>query len=418
MTGLAILAGVFALYAFFAGRLERWWITAPMVFVVAGALLGPSSLDLVHMGFGSESVTVIAELTLAVLLFADASTVALRDVEADVSVPLKLLLVGLPLTMVAGTVVARMVFPSEGWAAAALIAVILAPTDAALGVPVFTDRSVPVRVRRALNVESGLNDGLATPFLTLFLALVVAEQGTGASDWLASALGDVALAAVAACVVGLGGGRIMRWATDRGWTTATSSDLAVVALSFLSYSLAVAIGGNGFVAAFLAGLLFGRMTRDTLAEAIDFTERTGLFASFVVWVIFGALFAAPVLRGSLDPAAVAYAALSLTVIRMVPVAVALSGTGFRRVTVAFMGWFGPRGLASVVFTLIAVEALRDHAPVAHHLLEVATWTILLSVFAHGISARPLASAYGDRISRRAGAPELLAHPEPRVRRSL
>ena len=418
MTGLAVLAGVFALYAFFAGRLERWWITAPMVFVVTGGLLGPSSLDLTHVAFGSETVTVIAELTLAVLLFADASTVALGDVEADISVPLRLLLVGLPLTMVAGTVVARFLFPAEGWAAAALIAVILAPTDAALGLPVFTDRSVPVRIRRALNVESGLNDGLATPFLTLFLALAVAEQGTGASDWLVSALADIALAAVAAGIVGLGGGWIMRRASERGWTTATSSDLAVLALSFASYSLAVAIGGNGFVAAFLAGLLFGRMTRDTVAEAIGFTERVGLFASFLVWTIFGALFAAPVLRGTFDWAAVAYAALSLTVVRMLPVAVALRRTQFRGITVAFMGWFGPRGLASVVFTLIAFEALREHGTVAHHLLEVATWTILLSVFAHGISARPLASWYGERISRRAGAPELVAHPEPRVRRSL
>jgi NhaP-type Na+/H+ or K+/H+ antiporter len=418
MTGIAILSAAFAAYAFVAGRLERWWITAPMVFVVVGVVLGPSASGLVDVKASSELVKVIAELTLAVLLFADASTVALRDVEADVSIPARLLFVGLPLTMLAGTLIARIVFPGDGWATSALIAVILAPTDAALGLAVFTDRSVPVRIRRALNVESGLNDGIVTPFVTLFLALVVAEHGAGPSDWLAAALVDIALAAAAAAAVGIGGGWIMRQASRRGWTTETSSDLAVLALAVLSYLLALALGGNGFVAAFLGGILFGRITQRTVDEAIGFTERIGLFASFLVWVIFGAALAAPVLRGPFDLASVVYALVSLSVIRMLPVAAALIGTGFQRGTRVFMGWFGPRGLASVVFTVLAFEELRRHGSVAHHLVEVATWTILLSVFAHGLSARPLADRYGRWISRRPGAPELVEHPEPRVRRQL
>ena len=418
MTGIAILAAAFALYAFVAGRLERWWITAPMVFVLVGMLVGPRVLDLVEVRASSHLVTGIAELTLAVLLFSDAATVGLRDVEADISIPLRLLLIGLPLTMVAGMLVARVAFPADGWATAGLIAVILAPTDAALGLAVFTDRSVPVRIRRALNVESGLNDGIATPFVTLFLALVVAEHTAGPSDWLLGALGDIALAVAAAAIVGFGGGWIMRQASARRWTTQTSSDLAVLALAVLSYVLAVALGGNGFVAAFLAGIVFGRMTKDTLMEAVGFTERIGLFASFLVWVIFGAMFAGRVLTGAFDPSAVLYAVLSLTLIRMLPVALALTRTGFHRVTEAFMGWFGPRGLASVVFTLLAFEELRHQGAVAHHLLEVATWTILLSVFAHGLSARPLAASYGRWITRRPGAPELTDHPEPRVRRAL
>ncbi|MFL5737901.1 MAG: cation:proton antiporter [Actinomycetota bacterium] len=418
MTGIAILSAAFAVYAFVAGRLERWWITAPMVFVVVGVILGPSASGLVDVKASSELVKVVAELTLAVLLFADAATVALRDVEADVSIPARLLFVGLPLTMLAGTLIARIAFPGDGWATSALIAVILAPTDAALGLAVFTDRSVPVRIRRALNVESGLNDGIVTPFVTLFLALVVAEHGAGPSDWLVAALIDIALAGVAAAIVGIGGGWVMHQASKRGWTTETSSDLAVLALAVLSYLLALALGGNGFVAAFVGGILFGRITQRTVGEAIGFTERIGLFASFLVWVIFGAALAAPVLRGPFDLASVVYALLSLSVIRMVPVAAALIGTGFHRATDAFMGWFGPRGLASVVFTVLAFEELRRHGSVAHHLVEVATWTILLSVFAHGLSATPLADTYGRWISRRPGAPELVDHPEPRVRRKL
>jgi NhaP-type Na+/H+ or K+/H+ antiporter len=417
-SGLAVLAGAFTLYALLARLLERWSITAPMAFIFVGVLIGPSGFDLVHFSLGAPPVTLIAELTLAVILFADASTVVLRDVEADASIPGRLLFIGLPLTMLVGTLVARALFPSDGWAASALIAAILAPTDAALGLAIFTDRSVPARIRRALNIESGLNDGIATPFVTLFLALVVAEQGEGPTDWLAASVVDLLIAGVVALAVGLGGGWLMRWVTRRRWTTATSSDLGVLSLALFSYALALALGGNGFVAAFAGGIFFGRMNSGAHEEAIEFTERIGLFASFLVWTIFGALFAAPLLTEPFDLAPLVYAVFSLTVVRMVPVALALVGSGFGRVTVAFIGWFGPRGLASVVFTLIAWEALHERGSDAHHLVEVATWTILLSVYTHGLSARPLAAFYGRWIRGRGVAPELVAHPEPKVRRRL
>jgi NhaP-type Na+/H+ or K+/H+ antiporter len=196
-----------------------------------------------------------------------------------------------------------------------------------------------------------------------------------------------------------------------------SEQLCVLALAVLAYVGAVAVGGNGFVCAFSAGLIFGAVVH-AHREAVGFTEDASLFASFLVWVVFGASFAGPVVSGSVDASAIVYALLSLTVVRMVPVAIALLGLGLRPHTVAFMGWFGPRGLASVVFTLLAVEELRG-APVDLPLFEIATWTILLSVILHGVTARPLAAAYGGRI--RAGdpdAPELLDVAEPRVRRHL
>jgi NhaP-type Na+/H+ or K+/H+ antiporter len=179
---------------------------------------------------------------------------------------------------------------------------------------------------------------------------------------------------------------------------------------------AVAIGGNGFVAAFVGGLLFGASTSSRVHEPVEFTETVGLFASFFVWIMFGAAFVSPVVTGDIEPLAILYAVVSLTIVRMVPVGAALAGTGLRRDTVAFMGWFGPRGLASVVFTLIAVEELHGTGPVADAITELATWTILLSVVGHGLSADPLARAYGGRLRGAKDIPELAETPEPRIRR--
>ncbi len=415
MSGATALVAVFVVYGLFASRLERSLITAPTFFVVTGLLLGPSGAGVLP-GLDNETTLVITELTLGVLLFADAATVRLREVEGDAHLPVRLLLVGLPLTIALGTVAARLLFPEAGWASAALIASILAPTDAALGLAVVTNPAVPARIRRALNVESGLNDGIATPFVTLFLSLLIAEEGVGSGHWVAEAAKEIGLALVAAAVVGVLGGKLIVVARRLGWTSAISEQLVVLALSLLSYIGAVAIGGNGFVAAFVGGLLFGASTSSRMHEPVEFTETVGLFASFFVWAVFGALFVGPVITGDIEPVAILYAVISLTLVRMMPVTAAVAGVGLRRDTVAFMGWFGPRGLASVVFTLIAVEELHGAGAVVDGIVEVATWTILLSVVAHGLSAGPLASAYGHRLHEAGDIPELAEAPEPRIRR--
>ncbi len=412
----AALAAVFVAYGLIAARLERSLITAPIFFVAAGFLLGPSVTGIVTSSLDTETTLVVTELTLGILLFADAATVRLREVEGDARLPVRLLFVGLPLTMVLGTIAAKVLVPEAGWAAAALVATILAPTDAALGLAVVVNPAVPARIRRALNVESGLNDGIATPFVTLFLTLVLAEEGLESGHWAAEAAKDIGLAVVAAVAVGVIGGKLLVFARERGWTSAMSEELTVLALALLSYVGAVAIGGNGFVAAFVGGLLFGASTASQVHEPVEFTETIGLFASFFVWIVFGALFVGPAITGHIEPVAILYAVVSLTIVRMVPVAAALASTGLRRDTVAFMGWFGPRGLASVVFTLIAVEELHAAGPVAHDIAEFATWTILLSVVAHGLSAGPLARIYGQRLDGVTDIPELAESPEPRIRR--
>lgn len=420
--GAALLAGAFVAYAFLAARLERIWISAPIVFVAVGFVLGPSVSDLVFTNAESEPVLVLTELTLAVLLFADASTVKLREVRDDARLPERLLGFGLPLTIALGAVVAAPLL-AVPWAQAALIGTILAPTDAALGLAVVTDRAVPARIRRALNVESGLNDGIATPFVTLFLTIVATEEGVEAGSWVADASKELGFAVMAAIVVGGVGGRMFTAARARGWTSRVSADLGILSLALLAYEGSVAIGGNGFVAAFFGGLIFGAASAsgsrsadgEDLREPVEFTETVGMFASFLVWTVFGALFVGPVVTEGPAVDAVVYAVLSLTIVRMLPVAVALVRTGLRPDTVAFVGWFGPRGLASVVFSLLALEELQG-TPIAEPLLEVATLTVMGSVVLHGLSAKPLAARYGARVRAVPDAIELAQVSEPRVRR--
>ena len=305
-------------------------------------------------------------------------------------------------------------FPKVGWAAAALVASILAPTDAALGLAVVTNKAVPVRIRRALNVESGLNDGIATPLVTLFIAAAAAEESLSDKAWGLEALKEIGLAIVAAVVVGYIGGKLLAFASERGWTSGVSEQIAILALALLAYGGAVAIGGNGFIAGFAGGILFGAATRGRLAEPVEFTETLGLSASFLVWSIFGALFVGNLLTHQLSVQPIIYAILSLTVIRMVPVAIALIGTHLRPATVAFMGWFGPRGLASVVFTLLALQEI-EHGGSGGMLLQTVTWAILLSVVLHGISAPPLAARYGASIAKAGQIPEKAPAREPKIR---
>jgi len=414
MGGLTALAAVVVVYTLVASQLDRWWITGPMVFVAAGLVLGPGGLDVLPFSLGNETILTITELTLALLLFADASAIQLRDVEGDAGLPRRLLFVGLPLTIVAGALLAYLMFPHVGWAAAALVATILAPTDAALGLAVVTNKAVPARIRRALNVESGLNDGIATPFVTLFIAAVAAEESLGDTAWGLEAVKQIGLAILAAVVIGSLGGKLLTLAIDRGWTSDVSEQIAILALAVLAYGGSVAIGGNGFIAAFAGGMLFGAATRRRLTEPVRFTETLGLSASFLVWSIFGALFVGGLFSQDLTARPIIYAILSLTVIRMLPVAISLAGDHLRPATVAFMGWFGPRGLASVVFALLALEEI-EHGGDGQLLLQTITWTILLSVLLHGISASPLAARYGAAIATAREIPEKQPSREPSIR---
>ena len=414
---IAVVLALIALYAACARRLDGLSVTGAMVFSAAGLLLGDAVFGVLPASLDAESTKLLAEVTLAVLLFADASTVDARAVREDAGLVARMLGVGLPLTLVAGAALAWLVIPDLGWAGAALLAAVVAPTDAALGMAVFTDRAVPARVRRVLNVESGINDGLATPVVVFFIAVVAAEEVSGSAA-VTDALVDLGIGVGMGLVVGGLGGLALLLGRRLQATTPQSEDIGLLALAVLSYAAAVAASGNGFVAAFVGGLTLGAVARGRLHERIEVTESVAVVLSLIVWTIFGAVLAGPVLTEHVDWRPILYALLALTVIRLLPVTLALAGTGARPPTRAFMGWFGPRGMASVVFALLVVIELEHVAPLVTEDVRVAaTWTILLSVVLHGLSARPLGRRYGAWASRLpADALERRPTEEPRRRR--
>jgi NhaP-type Na+/H+ or K+/H+ antiporter len=415
-TELAILAVLVAGYALIAGRLERFSVGPALVFVLIGIVLSDDVLGRISVEPAGEPVKVLAEATLTLLLFADASTIHLRALQKDARPVALLLMVGLPLTIVLGTAGALLLFPGISLGIALLIGASLAPTDAALGQAVVTDPAVPSRVRRILGVESGLNDGIATPIVFFALALATADASSG-SGWVAEALIDLLVGVTVGVVIGLVGGWLLLLADAHRWTSSVSRRLFVLALAGACYLVAMVAGGNGFIAAFVGGLAFGRATRHEAAAAVRFTESQGSLLAIGVWAAFGLALAGNVITHLADPAVVVYAILSLTVIRMVPVSIALVRERFQPLTLLFMGWFGPRGLASIVFLVIAIEGL-DHAGIAAGPLPAAmAWTVLLSIILHGLTARPFAARYGQRVaSLPPGAPELEVTAEPRPTR--
>ena len=292
------------------------------------------------------------------------------------------------------------------------MAAILAPTDAALGQAVVSDRSIPVRIRQALNVESGLNDGIAAPLVTLCLALAAVEIDSGdPGTWLRFAGEQIGYGLLVGVATGIAGGWLMRTCTARGWVTGTFRQLSTLAIALVAYGLAGAVGGNGFIAAFTAGVAFGFVARAECPQIEDFAEEEGQLLALLTFLFFGAALAGPAL-GDLSWQIVAYSVLSLTLVRGVPVALSLLGAGLRTETTALLAWFGPRGLASIAFVLTVLE--EADLPGADTIRLTVTCTVLLSVFAHGISARPWARAYGRRMAAAAESDGSMPEHEPGI----
>ena len=386
---LAVGAACVMAWALTARLLARWNVSSAMAMVGLGLVVANEPLDLIDPSPTSASIRLIAELALALLLFSDASRVSLRGLLDDRRLPMRLLFVGLPLTIALGFAVIAVVTGLDPWLCA-LVAAILAPTDAALGAPVVADPRVPERIRRTLNVESGLNDGLATPLVTFFIAGAVAEAGQRTSITPGSAVADLALGVAVGIVLGAAGGWVLGAVRARAWTSPNATAIVVPALAIVSYATALHLGGNGFVAAFVGGLAFGRTQRDAAAIG-ELGEQVGDLMGMIVWWLFGVLLV--VLLSDASWSDLVVALLALTVLRMLPVAIALLGCGLDRSSVAFIGWFGPRGLASIVFGIIAMDALpaEDGAAV----VTIAALTVLLSVALHGVTASPLARRYGQ-----------------------
>jgi sodium/hydrogen antiporter len=390
---LAIVAALIFGWGTVSARLERFDVTAPITFVLAGLLLTHGPLTVLHVAPSNELIKGLAEFTLALVLFSDASRVGLHELRVDAGLYVRLLGVALPLTIGLGTVLALALTGTGIWLAL-LVGAALAPTDAALGAGMMVNPLVPARIRRLVNVESGLNDGIATPFVSVALA-GAAAGGEVAGHGPAKAVAELAVGIVVGVAVGGLGGLVVNVARRRGWAADGFAGAAVLGLAVCAYASAVAVHGNGFIAAFVGGLAFGTAGARRGEPLVPFVEETGALMSLLVWLAFGAVALVPALKALTGPM-VLYAILSLTIVRMVPVAVSLVGARLGRATVLLVAWFGPRGLASVVFALLALEELGS--PTANPAVAVIAITVLLSVVVHGATAEPLAARYAKRLA--------------------
>jgi NhaP-type Na+/H+ or K+/H+ antiporter len=391
---LAVLALFIFCYSLVAGRVERAAASGPIVFVIAGLLMGPLGLGWFGGDVSNTELRVLADLTLALILFIDAANADLAILKRQFRIPSRMLLFGLPGVIFLGTIIAALLFDTLSLFEAAILGTVLAATDAALGKAVVTNKAVPTQIREGLNIESGLNDGLCVPILLVFIALTLGSGTEGGSTMLALKL--VTKEIGIGLIVGLGltaiGTWALRWCRDKGWVTEIWKQVTVVALAIACFSVAQSLHGSGYIAAFTGGMLFGFTAKDATHRLVLAAEGTGETLALMTWLVFGTA----VIGQSIEYFTwemLVYALLSLTVIRILPIFLSLSGTGESTASKLFLGWFGPRGLASIVFAIIVIN---KGVPGGNIIAMVVVLTVFLSLVAHGVSANPLAKLLGRK----------------------
>jgi NhaP-type Na+/H+ or K+/H+ antiporter len=354
------------------------------------------SLNIIPFTTENVIVELIAELTLVLVLATDASRIDVRALFRDHNLPLRLLGIGLPLMMVFGAIAAVLIFTDLSFWEAAILGVVLAPTDASLGQSVVSNPKVPVRIRQSLNIESGLNDGIALPFLMLAIAFAKSEIiYSNPFRFLLSVLGQIAIGIAAGVLLGYLGVKFIQWGRNSKWMSETYQKISSIALILLVYAVAEFIGGNGFIAAFCYGLTSSNIAgKEESEELYEYAETETTVLILLTFLLFGAVMLPPAVE-AITPEIVLYAVLSLTLVRILAVAVSMIGEKVRPVTTIFMGWFGPRGVASILYIFIVLEA--SSLPGLELIYAVAMITVLFSIYAHGITAAPAADRYGGRM---------------------
>ncbi len=394
---IAFLLTAFLIFAFglFSRVSERLPVTAPMVFVGVGILVGPLGFDLFQVTINTELITILAEITLMLILFTDGSEINLQKFRAEKSrIELRLLGIGLPLTMLLGILVGILLFDDLSIWQIALIALILSPTDAALGQAVVKSPLLPEKLKRTISIESGLNDGIALPPILVCMAILSSDLATAqeSKNWIHFLVLQLTLGPLVGGLVGWAGGRLIEKVSARGWMSPVFQRMSSISLAVLAFALAELVHGNGFIAAFVGGVMLGVRTEAIRERIQEFSEAEGQQLSLFIFLILG-MVGVPIFYQYWDVAAVVYALLSLTLIRMLPIALSLIGSGVDWTTRWFIGWFGPRGIASVLYLLMVIGELSING--LEYALSVIGLVILLSVLLHGISAVPLVKRYSQ-----------------------
>ncbi|MGW5002919.1 cation:proton antiporter domain-containing protein [Streptomyces hydrogenans] len=387
MIALLVLVSLLFLWTLVSDRLARWSVTAPITFAAAGILLSGLDHPLVPLDVDTHTFQRAIELVLAVMLFTDATET--RDY-ARLRGPVgegRLLGIALPASLVLATLAGALVFPGTSWWLLAVAALVVMPMDLAPVLMILRDERVPLRVRAALNIEGGFNDGLISPLFVFCVANLVSAEGDTFGDLLLNALKGAVYAAVIGSVLGYLASEAVRRALESGWARPASLRMAGLALPFLTYAASVLVEGNGFVAAFVAGLWYANTVSVVGTGSLDLVQDTSHLLALAAWYAFGAL-AAEAFADGIAFQVLTYALLVLTVARFVPVAASLTGTAFTRAERAAIGWLGPRGVTSIVFAVLAYVQLPEEQ--ADFVVNVTAATVLLSVVLHGVTAEPVA----------------------------
>ena len=393
---LAVIAAFLLIYSLIAGRFESRLVNGPLLFMLVGWLLGQGGVGLLSLSINSEGIKLLAELSLVIVLFNDAANTNWQVLQANRQLPIRLLLIGLPLTLVCGALFGHWLFPNLPLLEMAILSTILAPTDAALGKAVVSNPVVPAPVREGLNQESGLNDGICVPVLLLLLALIApTEQHAGTATLaITLMLEEIGIGLLVAFVLTSLTIRLLKASYLNGWQLPLWRQLTMPGLALLCFALAQTLGGSGFIAAFVGGLLIGRRLGEHKHAYMDSCEGYGDLLSVVIWMVFGATLL-PTLPELMQWQYWLYAVASLTLLRMVPVWLSLIGTGLKPELKLFIGWFGPRGLASIVFAVMVLQnepSLIGQRPI----IATVLCTIILSVILHGLTANPWVERFKPR----------------------
>jgi len=395
-SNVAVMVLFAFVYSVIAGRVERSAVTGPIIFIAFGLIAGPYGFGFLNMDIQDVELRVVADFTLALVLFIDAANADLGVLRAHSKIPRRMLLIGLPLCIALGSAAGIVIFPEISFYEICILATMLAATDAALGKGVVSNKAVPARIREGLNAESGLNDGMCVPVLLVFLALATGsgDEDGGTALALELVAREIGIGLAVAVVLTLIGVQLMAMSLRRGWFTEIWAQIPVVTLALACFTTAQTLHGSGYIAAFVGGLLFGHFAKEETHKLVMAGEGIAELLAMLTWLIFGAAVIGQAWAG-MTADVVIYSLLSLTVIRMLPNVIALAGTGEKLETKLFLAWFGPRGLASIVFFIIVASANLPSESVLEH---VVVCTITLCIVAHGVTANAWARGIARRLS--------------------
>ncbi len=394
---LAVLTVFACAFSLIAGKIDRGKISAPIVFCIFGVIMGPQILNYFPMAGDIETIKTLAELTLALVLFTDAAGADLNVLRRNAHIPIRLLMIGLPLTLGLGYLTGVALFDGVGLLEIGLLATMLAPTDAALGKPVVANKAVPAKYREGLNVESGLNDGICVPIFLILLELATSQtehQSAGIGMVFSHFAAEIGIGSAVGIILVLLTVALAKFSQRHGWIAKDWAMTATITLAVACFALAQSIGGSGFIAAFVGGITLNLAMGKEAHPWLEETESAGDLFSLVTWVAFGAL-TIKLNAAAFEWRYLLYGVLSLTIIRMIPVFIALSGMKLSTEAKLFTGWFGPRGLASVVFCVMLLDTNLPHKELLSHVVVV---TVLLSILLHGVTANAWAESFAKRSS--------------------